>query len=150
MPMNGGMSGGSNVAQASRQQNWKLYSPRMYPPVVGHWVDTFDDIAPEDVPMNGSMVFFPQSDFSCVYGMSWTDNGQIIPVRYLPERNEPQAPPLAQQSPNVGDLSKGFEMFASHVVDKLDAFEKRLDDIYTVSQSRQTRSRKIDKEDDAS
>lgn len=143
-------------------QEWKPYSPGpQMSPLIGKWVAKFDDIKPQDVPMDGSMCFFPQSDGSCIYAMMWSNDGKIVPYRFLPEKNEAQAS-QSQQSPNINDLINGFEMMSSNLSDgyekmgsaisnRLESFEKRLDEILN-SQSLPTprvSRRKTDKEDEA-
>lgn len=125
-------------------QEWKPYSPGpQMSPLVGKWVGKFDDIKPQDVPMDGSMCFFPQSDGSCIYAMMWSNDGKIVPYRFLPERNEVQA---SQEPVSFNDLVNGFEMMSSTLSNgyekmadaiskRLDSIENRLDAITTTTKT---------------
>lgn len=134
-----------NVIQSAQQQGWKTYSPApQMPALVGRWVNTFDDIKPQDVPMDGSICFFPQSDYSCIYAMVWGNNGQIIPYRFVPEKNDIQQT-QAPQSANIDDLLRGYEMVSNNVVSRLDSFEKKLNDILASAKPTRVKSDKEDK-----
>lgn len=130
----------SNAAQAGQRENWKVYSPKPpAPPLIGRWVSTFDDIKPQDVPMDGSMCFFPQSDYSCVYAMVWDNNGRIIPYRFVPEKNDP---PAAQQSASSTNIENVFGGFADSVNARLDIFEKRMNEMFaSIATQNQPRPR---------
>lgn len=138
----------NNVVQSAQQQGWKTFSPAPPPkPVMGRWVTTFDDIKPQDVPMDGSVCLFPQEDYSCIYAMVWSNNGQIVPYRFLPEKNETQVNQTAQAA-NVDDLIKAYEMMSDNVARRLDSFSRTLDDILAATQTKSTRNTKsVDKED---
>ena len=133
-------------------QEFKPYSPSpMMPPLVGRWVSKFDDIKPQDVPMDGSTCFFPQSDGSCIYAMTWSNDGKIVPYRFLPEKNETPTS-QTQQSPNIDDLVKGYEVAVSNVIGRLDSFEKRFEeftDKYSSTATKAQARKKTDKEEDA-
>lgn len=58
----------------------------------GRVVETDTDIKPNEVPMDGTVVLFPKSDFSCVYGKTWTQDGLLKSMKFIPEPvNIPQA-----------------------------------------------------------
>lgn len=54
--------------------------------IIGRVVRQIDEVAPNEVPMDGSISFFPQSDLSCVYAKQWTKDGTIATTRYVLER----------------------------------------------------------------
>ncbi len=132
-----------NAAQAGQRDNWKVYSPKPpAPPLIGRWVNSFDDIKPQDVPMDGSMCFFPQSDYSCVYAMVWDNNGRITPYRFVPEKNDP---PAVQQSANPTDVEAIFGGFANSVNARLDTFEQRMNEMlssFAIQNQSKTKSQK--------
>lgn len=132
-------------------QGWKTYSPPpQVPPLIGRWVNSFEEIKPQDVPMDGSMCFFPQTDGSCVYAMVWSNDGKIAPYRFVPEKNDPPAVQQQALPVEMNDILKGYESISMRVADRLDSFDKRLDEILTATQTRPTRakaSNTSDKED---
>lgn len=122
-------------------QNWKPFSPQpKLPPLLGKWVNSFDDIKPMDVPMDGSICFFPQADRSCIYAMVWSNDGTITPYRFLPERNESVS---VQQTgtPEINSVISSFENVGNMMVGRFDSLETKLNDIYNQL-SNQTKSTK--------
>lgn len=68
--------------------------PAMLP---GRLVANADEITPQEVPMDGSVSLFPQQDYSCIYAKTWTKEGTIATIRFVPEQpqgTEPQKSPL--------------------------------------------------------
>lgn len=124
--------------QQSNMQDWKPYSPVPVRAIVGRWVNNFDEIKPQDVPMDGSISLFPQSDNTCIYAMMWSNDGKIVPYRFVPEKNET----ITQQTTipsEMGSIIQGYETIAANVADRLSKLEGRLDDIYnSISQPIQT------------
>ncbi len=115
--------------QVGQRQNWKVYSPEPpVPPLIGRWVNSFNEIKPQDVPMDGSICFFPQTDNSCIYAMVWDNNGRITPYRFVPEKNDPQAPSQSAASTNIENAFGGF---ANSVNARLDAFEQRMNEMFS-------------------
>lgn len=131
---------------------WKSYSaPPSKPvskPTMGRWVESFDDIAPQEVKMDGCMYFFPQNDYSCIYARYWDRNGQLRTFRFLPEKIEEPDQPCQS---DINDILRGYEAISTNVSNRLDALDKRMDDIYRlVSQPQstsKTRSKTIEKEE---
>lgn len=67
--------------------------PSMLP---GRQVANADEITPQEVPMDGSVSLFPQQDYSCIYAKTWTKEGTIATLKFVPE--QPQAA-TEQKSP---------------------------------------------------
>ena len=55
----------------------------------GRFVNTIDEVTPNDVPMDGNLYPFILNDGSRVYGKRWNSKGQIETVTYIPEPVEP-------------------------------------------------------------
>lgn len=69
-------------------QPQQYYSPVQQLPsytIPGRLVNNGDDIRPNEVPMDGRVGLFPQSDYSCIYAKAWTSNGTIITTKFVPE-----------------------------------------------------------------
>lgn len=135
------------------QQGWKTYSQESPKPVVGRWVSSFDDIKPRDVPMDGSICFFPQDDYTCIYAMVWGNDGTIKPFRFIPEVNVVQQP--VNQEPISDPIKEVLANFTSTMNNRMDALERRIGDIltpFTVSQNTKntgTNKKTVAKESDA-
>lgn len=64
--------------------------------IPGRLVANSDEITPQEVPMDGSVSLFPQNDFACIYAKTWTKEGTIATMRFVPE--QPQGA-VEQKSP---------------------------------------------------
>lgn len=132
---------------------WKTYSAPMVTPIVGRWVETFEEIKPQEVPMDGGMYFFPQTDYSCVYAKYWDNNGQLMSFRFLPEKVE--QPSKQTGSAEMSDILNGYEQIALNVANRLDLLDGKLADIYerlapptvNTTQSVPKQKRSTDKEE---
>lgn len=51
----------------------------------GRYVQNSNEIRPGEIPMDGTVSFFPLSDNSAIIGKMWDQNGNIKEVRYLPD-----------------------------------------------------------------
>lgn len=81
-----------NLEQNTQQNNqyggmtgYAVSQPAPPPVIYGKIVRCEDDVAPNDVPLDGKIAAFPQQDLSCVYLKSWNSRGTIDSVRYVPE-----------------------------------------------------------------
>lgn len=67
----------------------------------GKWVQTEKDIVPMDIPQDGSVVVFPQTDLQVIYLKKWESDGTITTVPYIPNiPQQPQGPTPEQQFQN--------------------------------------------------
>lgn len=53
------------------------------PTLPGCYVDSEDDIVPRDVPMDGSISFFPSKDLSKIYIRQWNKVGDLEHLTYV-------------------------------------------------------------------
>lgn len=130
----------TQAAPPPNMNGWKTYSPDPPAPPVrrtdGYWVESFNDIKPKDVPMDGEMHFFPQSDSSCVYAKLWTNDGQLLSFRFLPEKVEtPKQEPVS----NINDILKGYEIMTERQTERLEGVEQKLDRIYKLIMGDETK-----------
>lgn len=67
----------------------------------GFYVNDPTDIRPGDVPMDGSISFFPASNLSSITIKQWNSMGQLDTMVFVPAPNQtPQTPPQIQQTQN--------------------------------------------------
>lgn len=85
--------------------------------IPGRLVNNLDEITPQEVPMDGSVSLFPQNDYSAIYAKTWTKDGTIATVKYVPEQPQAATP---QKSPIEERLDKIDQRF--------DRLEKMLSD----------------------
>ena len=136
-PVRGQISMQPNVA------GWKAYSPPPQPqikPTNGRWVESYEDIMPREVPMDGSICFFPQEDCSCIYAKFWDNNGNLQSFRFLPEKNEP---PVQQQTipAEMNDILKGYTSITENILNRLDSLDGQTKDILAAVQTKTTRAK---------
>lgn len=86
-----------------------------HPSIPGRQVANADEITPQEVPMDGSVSLFPQQDYSCIYAKTWTKEGTIATMKFVPE--QPQAA-TEQKSP--------LEERLDRIEQKLEALDKKL------------------------
>ena len=55
--------------------------------IPGRLVNNLDEITPQEVPMDGSVSLFPQNDYSAIYAKTWTKDGTIATVKYVPQHS---------------------------------------------------------------
>lgn len=79
--------------------------------IPGRLVNNLDEITPQEVPMDGSVSLFPKNDYSAIYAKTWTKDGTIATVKYIPE------------NPQNADTQK------SPLEERLDRIEKQLDSL---------------------
>ena len=116
-PGGGYMSNTSSSAQQSPGysgfNNFQRPSiPSMLP---GRQVTNADEITPQEVPMDGSVSLFPQQDYSCIYAKTWTKEGTIATLKFVPE--QPQ---------NAEQQKSPLEMRLDSIDQQLEALNKRL------------------------
>lgn len=67
----------------------------------GFYVNDPAEIRPGDVPMDGSICFFPASNLSSITIKQWNSMGQLDTMVFVPAPNQvPQTPPQIQQTQN--------------------------------------------------
>lgn len=86
-----------------------------YQVLPGRVVNNSDEITPQEVPMDGSVSLFPQKDYSCIYAKTWTKEGAIATLKFVPE--QPQAA-TEQKSP--------LEERLDRIDQRLEALDKKL------------------------
>lgn len=85
----------------------------------GRMVNSHDDILPQEVPMNGSISYFPVNDYSCIYAKKWDSNGNIQTAKYILE--------IPTQGKEVGTPSLPENDILNQVLERLGSIEAKLD-----------------------
>lgn len=101
-------TGAPGVSQVPSNQSFPYPNQiNRFQSIPGRTVNNLDEITPQEVPMDGSVSLFPQADYSAIYAKTWTKDGTIATVKYVPE--QPQAVP--QKSPIEERLDKIDQRF---------------------------------------
>ena len=73
-----------NQAAALQQYQQPPYMQQAAQRINGRVVQSADMITANDVPMDGSVAFFPTQDMSEIYAKSWDANGKIVTRLFKP------------------------------------------------------------------
>lgn len=101
-PQTGGYMAGNQTPNLYQNQLNRFQS------IPGRLVNNLDEITPQEVPMDGSVSLFPQQDYSAIYAKTWTKDGTIATVKFIPEQPASVAP---QKSPIEERLDKIDQRF---------------------------------------
>ena len=84
--------------------------------IPGRLVNNLDEITPQEVPMDGSVSLFPQNDYSAIYAKTWTKDGTIATVKFVPEQPqmEPQKSPLEERLDRIDQRFDKLEKMLSN------------------------------------
>lgn len=91
-----------------------------------------DSIVANDVPMNGSVAFFPKSDLSEIYAKQWSADGTISTMVFKPIQNDNHNK-LSQDTEKlkIGLSDEATEIFNKHfdtLFSKMEELEKKIDE----------------------
>lgn len=78
------------------------------PLLSGRLVNSLDEITPQEVPMDGSVSLFPKNDYSAIYAKTWTKDGTIATVKYVPEPNQ-TAPQKTSLETRLDKIDQRFD-----------------------------------------
>lgn len=105
----------------------------------GKIISEMSQITANDVPMDGSVAFFPKQDLSEVYAKSWNADGTIRTVTYKPVLdNEPknvQTEPEKLKCDLSDEATQGIMDKFEEISDRLGQLEKSLQTQRKTSQS---------------
>lgn len=98
--------------------------------IMGKIVQNAEMITANDVPLNGSVAFFPKQDLSEIYAKSWTADGVIHTMTFKPVQNgEVSNLPTESTESQIGailNVTDGLEKTLNEIVSKIDNLEKNL------------------------
>lgn len=96
-------------------QNGFMTRPN-YQVLSGRVINNSDEITPQEVPMDGSVSLFPQQDYSCIYAKTWTKEGTIATMKFVPEQPqmEPQKSPIEERLDKIDQRFDRLEKMLSN------------------------------------
>ena len=147
-----------NQAAALQQYQQPPYMQQAAQRINGRVVQSADMITANDVPMDGSVAFFPTQDLSEIYAKSWDANGKIVTRLFKPVLADNTNKLSSETEKLKFDLSENVtEVFEKHfdtLFSKIEELEKKIDEksLTKSSTKSSTKSKTIQKlvEDDAS
>ena len=100
--------------------------------IFGKVVQSQDMIVANDVPMNGSVAFFPKSDLSEIYAKQWSADGTISTMIFKPIQNDnPNKLSQDTEKLKIGLSDEATEIFNKHfdtLFSKMEELEKKIDE----------------------
>ena len=100
--------------------------------IFGKIVQSQDSIVANDVPMNGSVAFFPKSDLSEIYAKQWSADGTISTMVFKPLQNDnPNKLSQDTEKLKIGLSDEATEIFNKHfdtLFSKIEELEKKIDE----------------------
>lgn len=91
--------------------------PNRFQSIPGRLVNNLDEITPQEVPMDGSVSLFPQNDYSAIYAKTWTKDGTIATVKFIPEQPTsavPQKSPIEERLDRIDQRFDHLEKMLSN------------------------------------
>lgn len=109
-PQTGGYMAGNQTPNLYQNQSSRFQS------IPGRLVNNLDEITPQEVPMDGSVSLFPQADYHAIYAKTWTKDGTIATVKFIPEQpqTEPQKSPLEERLDRIDQRFDKLEKMLSN------------------------------------
>ena len=100
--------------------------------IFGKVVQSQDSIVANDVPMNGSVAFFPKNDLSEIYAKQWSADGTISTMVFKPIQNDNHNKSSQDtEKLKIGLSDEATEIFNKHfdtLFSKMEELEKKIDE----------------------
>ena len=115
-----------NQPAALQQYQQQSYMQQAAQRINGRVVQSADMITANDVPMDGSVAFFPTQDLSEIYAKSWDANGKIVTRLFKPVSDSyPSNTTQDTEKSKIGISDEVTQVFMK----RFDELEKRIDDL---------------------
>ena len=137
--------------QYNALQNVPRYQlqPEIQQGIYGKIVQSVDSIMANDVPMNGSVAFFPKSDLSEIYAKQWGADGKISTMVFKPGNSDTVNNCTDDAEKLKIGLSDEARITIKEYVDtlifKIEELESKIDKSSTKTSSRNKISQDLDK-----
>lgn len=94
----------------------------------GKFVQSAENITANDVPMDGSIAFFPKQDMTEVYVRAWQGDGTIKNVIFRPVEpivnNQPDNSALEQEKSKYGEISNILDSISARIDNLTNRFDE--------------------------
>ena len=115
--------------QQAIQPQPQMQSANNFTPL-GKIVDSVDIVKATDIPMDGSMYYFPKADGSMVFGKQWLANGQTRILTFKASLDE-EGNNLSSEAEKFkinafNELTDTFQGMLDTVLERIDKLEKSL------------------------
>ena len=121
-----------NQAAALQQYQQPPYMQQAAQRINGRVVQSADMITANDVPMDGSVAFFPTQDLSEIYAKSWDANGKIVTRLFKPVSDlYPSNTTQDTEKLKIWLSDEATDVFEKHfdtLFSKIEELEKKIDE----------------------
>ena len=132
-----------NQPAAVQQYQQPPYIQQAAQRINGRVVQSADMITANDVPMDGSVAFFPTQDLSEIYAKSWDANGKIVTRLFKPVSDSyPSNPTQDTEKLKLWLSDEATEVFEKHfdtLFSKIEELEKKIDEKSLTKNSARTK-----------
>lgn len=73
------------IPQPQAQQMMQPAQQPQVQTIKGRMVNDESEITAQEVPMDGTVSYFPKSDYSCIFAKVWNNEGGISTFKFVPE-----------------------------------------------------------------
>lgn len=67
------------------QNQVPTFRSQQTPTILGKYINNVEEIAPNEVPMDGTLAFFPKLDGSEIYAKFWDKEGKLNTIKFVQE-----------------------------------------------------------------
>ena len=128
-----------NLQQPIQQQAMSSTSQHMN--IIGKIVDSIDVVKATDVPMDGSMYYFPKADGTEIFGKQWLQNGQTRILTFKPVLDADDNNVLnADEKLKIGLSDEATEVFMKRF-DELENKISQFEQLFTKTSTKTSTSR---------
>ena len=132
-----------NQTAAVQQYQQPPYIQQAAQRINGRVVQSADMITANDVPMDGSVAFFPTQDLSEIYAKSWDANGKIVTRLFKPvSDSHPYNTTQDTEKLKLWLSDEATEVFEKHfdtLFSKIEELEKKIDEKSLTKNSARTK-----------
>lgn len=118
-----------NLAQSQMQVPQQQFQ-QMPVGINGKVVPSVENITANDVPMDGSVAFFPRQDMTEIYAKSWNSDGTIRTIVFKPVLDgNPNNLPQNEEKLKIGlseDVTEAFMKRFDDIADRIEKLEKSM------------------------
>ena len=92
-----------------------MYYQPTRPSIFGRIVGNESEIVPNEVPMDGSVSYFPTSDGSSIYAKKWRTDGTIQTLKFAPVYDKPETPKDDSTTPLMNDICADIQLISERL-----------------------------------
>lgn len=79
--------------------------------IYGRYVNSIDEIFPNEIPMDGTYCIFPKNDLEEIYVKFWTKDVKLISRTFILKQEEPKEPTIEPEQATATNVTEYFTKF---------------------------------------